>query len=161
MPFEKIGIISLNWFKQPSLCMQYLIHILFESLTKLPKQQCIWSSLHINWFSQWVYLALVWNAYFLFFFNGTHMVVFYTAQLNLFKLGLTFWSSNPLYKFSLLIGIKRAAAANVAWTDTHRVLTDWGVRIFAVTTVFSERSLPAFNGLTYIPVQRANKASLV
>lgn len=85
------------------------------------------------------------------------MAAFYCAQLNCFKLGLTFWSSNPLYNISLLRAVHRTPAANVSLA----LLTDLGVKYEAVTTIFSERALPAFNGPTYIPVQRANKGSLV
>lgn len=43
------------------------------------------------------------------------MAAFHCAQLNHFKLGLTFWSGNPLYNF---IHLARAAAANVS--PAHR-----------------------------------------
>lgn len=104
----------------------------------------------INWNSRRVYLALTRNAV---DFYGRHMAAFYCAQLNCFKLGSTFWCGNSFDNVSLLRGIYRAAAANAART----VLTYCGVKYEAVTAIFTERALPAFNGLTYIPVQRANK----
>lgn len=52
-------------------------------------------------------------------------------------------------------------AASAAKNVSSVRFTDWQVKREAVATMFSERALPAFNGLTYIPVQRANKGSLV
>lgn len=77
------------------------------SKTKIPALfHCIWDLLHISWYARHVYLALTWNAV---DFYGTHMAAFYCAQLNRFKLGLTFWSSNPLYNISLLRAVRRTA----------------------------------------------------
>lgn len=58
----------------------------------------------------------------------------------------------PLYNVSYL-----ELFANVSLAP----LTDRSVKYKAVPTIFSERALPAFNGPTYIPVQRAHKGSLV
>lgn len=91
-------------------------------------------------------------------FYGTHMAAFYCAQLNRFKLELTFFGEAIHYTASPYLELFTARLLQSAsWAR----LTDRGVKYEAVTTIFSERALPAFNGLTYIPVQRANTGSLV
>lgn len=122
---------------------------LFQSLTEFHYWK--WDLLHISWNRRRVYFALIWNAV---DFYGAHMAAFYCAQLNCFKLGLTFWSYITSPYFQRL-------ALRLLQMSPKRRSQIRGVKYEAVTTMLSERALPAFNGLTYIPVQRANKGSLV
>lgn len=84
-------------------------------------------------------------------FYWRHMAAFYCVQLKYFKQGLTsFFLSKVIY--CIKSPYLKRFPANISRVQ----LTDWGV-----TIIFSEKVLPAFNGLTYITVQRANKGSLV
>lgn len=75
------------------------------------------------------------------------MAAIYRARSNCFGLGLTFWNRNH----EMMCPYPEQTAA----------LADPSVQPEAAPTVSSERALPAFNGPTYIPVQRAHKGSLV